>query len=221
MVGCLLALSARTGRLIDFKTALEFPLCSVDLNLANPDHSRRCTQKSRLTEILVKNSTLLDTTELPSKSEVVAYLVDLMALVRTQTQIPSTYEELTFQLLRSLPSGYQRIHIVADTYRNNSIKDPERLKRGYADKVIIRSAKSKIPRNFKNFLQNGENKSSLSFPLFWKERKEDALSLLKCKEMYFSTDGACHKTTEHETVLINELSSNQEEANCAYIHNMH
>ena len=42
------------------------------------------------------------------------------------------------------------------------------------------------------------------------ERKEDALSLLKCKEMYFSTNGACHKTTEHETVLINELSSDQE-----------
>ena len=81
-----------------------------------------------------------------------------MALVRTQTQISSTYEELTFQLLRSLPSGYQRIDIIADTYRSNSIKDPERLKRGCADKVVIRSAKSKIPRNFNDFLQNGEKK---------------------------------------------------------------
>ena len=44
------------------------------------------------------------------------------------------------------------------------------------------------------------------------ERKEDALLLLKCKEIYFSTDGACHKITENKTVLINELSSNQEEA---------
>ena len=40
VVGCLLALSARTGQLIDFKTPLEFPLYSVDLNLANPDGSR-------------------------------------------------------------------------------------------------------------------------------------------------------------------------------------
>ena len=137
-----------------------------------------------------------------------------MALVRTQTQIPSTYEELTFRLLRSLPSGYQRIHIIADTYRSNSIKDPERLKRGCADKVIIHSAKSKIPRNFNDFLQNGENKSRLIEIILSVilERKEDALSLLKCKEMYFSTDGACHKTTEHETVFISELSSNQEEA---------
>ena len=37
--------------------------------------------------------------------------------------------------------------------------------------------------------------------------------------MYFSTDGACHKVTENKTVLINELSSNQEEADtklCLY-----
>ena len=44
-----------------------------------------------------------------------------MALVRTITNIPGTYEELTFQLIRLLSTGYKRVDIVADTYREVSI----------------------------------------------------------------------------------------------------
>ena len=51
IIGNLLALSVKTGQLIDFNKALEFPLCTIDLNLSNPDGSRRSTQKIKLTEI--------------------------------------------------------------------------------------------------------------------------------------------------------------------------
>ena len=157
IIGNLLALSAKTGQLIDFNKALEFPLCPVDLNLSNPDGSRS-TQKSKLPEIIIRESTLMDNAEFPQKSEVIAYVVDLMALVRTITNIPGTYEELTFQLIRLLPTGYKRVDIVADTYREVSIKDPERRKRGCADKVLIRSAKSKVPRNFNEFCRTEKTK---------------------------------------------------------------
>ena len=214
IIGNLLALSAKTGQLIDFNKALEFPLCPVDLNLSNPDGSRRSTQKSKLTEIIIRESTLMDNAEFPQKSEVIAYVVDLMALVRTITNIPGTYEELTFQLIRLLPMGYKRVDIVADTYREVSIKDPERRKRGCADKVLIRSAKSKVPRNFNEFLQHGENKTRLIDLILTVilERKLEVLSSLNSEEIYFSTDGQCHKINRDDVINVPELSSDQEEA---------
>ena len=219
VIGNLLALSAKTGQLIDFNKALEFPLCPVDLNLFNPDGSRRSTQKSKLTEIIIRDSTLMDSTEFPQKSEVIAYVVDLMALVRTITNIPGTYEELTFQLIRLLPMGYKRVDIVADTYREVSIKDPERRKRGCADKVLIQSAKSKVPRNFSEFLQNGENKTRLIDLILTiiLERKLEVLFSLNSKEIYFSTDDRCHKINRDDVINVPELSSNQEEADTKHV----
>ena len=152
----------------------------------------------------------MDNAEFPQKSEVIAYVVDLMALVRTITNIPGTYEELTFQLIRLLPTGYKRVGIVADTYREVSIKDPERHKRGCADKVLIRSAKSKVPRNFNEFLQNGENKTRLIDLILTVilERKLEVLSSLNSEEIYFSTDGQCHKINRDDVINVPELSSN-------------
>ena len=48
---------------------------------------------------------------------------------------------------------------MADAYREQSLKNPERIKRGTSSRVMMRSALSKMPRNFKDFLKNGENKS--------------------------------------------------------------
>ena len=56
----------------------------------------------------------------------IAYLVDLIALIRTQTRTPATYEELALPLFMAIPPGYKRIDTVAYTYRDASIKDPER-----------------------------------------------------------------------------------------------
>ena len=129
----------------------------------------------------------MDNAEFPQKSEVIEYVVDLMVLMRTITNIPGTHEELTLQLIRLLPTGYKRVDIVADTYREVSIKDPERRKRGCADKVLIQSAKSKVPRNFNEFLQNGENKTRLIDLILTVilERKLEVLSSLNSEDIYF------------------------------------
>ena len=103
---------------------------------------------------------------------------------------------------------------MADTCREISIKDPERHKRGCADKVLIRSAKSKVPRSFNEFLQNGENKTRLIDLILTVilERKLEVLSSLNSEEIYFSTDGQCHKINRDDVINVPELSSNQEEA---------
>ena len=157
----LLALSARSERLIDFQKALSYPLCSVPLSLANPDGSRRTTQKSKLSDVIYENSVVLECGDLPPKTSVIAYLVDLMALIRTQTKTPATYEELALKLFMAIPPGYKRIDIVADTYRHTSIKDPECSKRGCSEAIIVRSGKSKIPQNFTKFCRMMRTKPAL------------------------------------------------------------
>ena len=54
------------------------------------------------------------------------YIVDLMALLRSVVQIPENYEEITWKLFSSFPKGFQRVDLVADTYKNVSIKAGER-----------------------------------------------------------------------------------------------
>ena len=73
--------------------------------------------------------------------------------------IPDTYEEFNWQLLKMLPKKFDRVDIVADTYREKSIKCGEITKRGSSSKVIIGSCKSKVPRDFASFMKNGENKT--------------------------------------------------------------
>ena len=84
-----------------------------------------------------------------------------MAALRSMMQIPENYEELAWKLLSSFPKGFQKEDIVADTYRNVSIKSEERESCGLIDKVIIKSTKSKVPKDFQAFLRNGENKNRL------------------------------------------------------------
>ena len=88
-----------------------------------------------------------------------------------------------------IPKGYERIDIVADTYREQSLKNPARLKRGTSSRVMVQSALSKMPRNFKDFLKNGENKSRLIELIqdVLIENKEEILGMLKCQEIMFSS----------------------------------
>ena len=56
-----------------------------------------------------------------------------------------------------LSKGYLRDHFFADCYLENSIKAAEKAKRDSATKMIIKSRKSKVPRDFSNFLSNGDS----------------------------------------------------------------
>ena len=84
-----------------------------------------------------------------------------MALVRTITQVPDTFEDLAMTLNSFPPKGFKRIDLVADSYLQNSIKDAERANRGQSSRIILKSALSKIPREFSKFLSNGENKTRM------------------------------------------------------------
>ena len=213
IISTLLAISAKT--VIDFNMALEYPLSPVPLNIANADGSRRITVKSKLNEIIMKKSILIDhETEMPTRNDVSAYIVDLMALVRTQRITTLTYEDLALQLIGAIPKGYKRVDIVADTYRSKSIKDPERFKCGCTDRVIVNSMVSHLPRNFNDFLKNGDNKTCLIELILdvLVQRRNEVLEILKTDELYYSKDNKCYLITNQGIVTVEDLSSNQEEA---------
>ena len=217
ILASLLSLSAKTGQVIDFEKALKYPLSSVPLSLANPDGARRTTAKSKLQGIILdhcSNPVGHPIETLPDKRNVSAFLIDMMAVIRTLTEIPENYEDLTWKFMKALPRNYCRVDIVADMYQEMSIKSAERKKRGCSEKIIIQSAKSKIPRSFNEFLKNGENKRrmiSLMVNVLVENRLR-AIEMLQCTKIFISTENSCMKLTEFEAIEEDELASNQEEA---------
>ena len=137
-----------------------------------------------------------------------------MAMVRSLPGLYNTYHDLAFKLFDMLPKGYERIDIIADTYQKNSLKDPERNKRGTSAKVMVQSAQSKIPRNFSEFLKNGENETRLTELIkdVLIANKEDVLRNLSCQSIFFSMDKICYHITASTVEIDDESSSNQEEA---------
>ena len=209
----LLALSAKHNKVIDFEAALTYPLSPVPLSLSHPDGTRRKTMKSSLMSVI--NSYYDTNLDLPlPPKQTSMYIVDLMALIRTVSPIPETYSHLVHNLIEGLPKNYKPIDIVADTYRENSLKNNERNLRGISDKVMISSSSSKIPRNFTDFLKNGDNKTRL-IELIKDElvkNSKEILSKLSCEIIYFSMDNICVKISECSSCEVSELASNLKEA---------
>ena len=209
----LLALSAKHNKVIDFEVVLTYPLSPVPLSLSHPDGARRKTMKSSLMTVI--NSYYDTDLDLPlPPRQTSTYIVDLMALIRTVSPIPETYSHLVHSLIERLPKIYKRIDIVADTYRENSLKNNKRNLRGISGKVMISSSSSKIPISFTDFLKNGNNKTRL-IELIKDElvkNSKEILSKLSCEIIYFSMDNICVEISEPSSCEVSELASNQEEA---------
>ena len=223
ILGLLVRLSLSSGQAVDFEKALQYPLSPIPLSLATPDGERCETVKSKLLEIILSASqsppkcpkSIIRIDQLKPS----ALIIDLIAAIRTMTELPETYYEFTWKLLGSLPKGYKRVDLVADTYREVSIKNGERQKRGTSVRLIISSAHSKLPHNFTNFLKNGENKTRL-IELICQvitQNPDQALRLLKCNQIYFSKESHCILLDEEGPRDVEHLKSNQEEADTKVI----
>ena len=221
MLGSLLAFSVKSGKAIDMEKALEFPLSAISLSISNADGSRRQTSKSKLMQVL---NSLMATTSFannckPPSSGVGAYVVDFIALIRTMIEIPSTFEGLAWKIIKCIPSGYPRVDLVADTYRQMSMKNAERDNRGSSSQIIIKSIQSKVPRDFKNFLSNGENKTRMITLLFdyFASNRVKVLNTLRASKLVLSKDTDTTCITLSSVYVDDELTSNQEEADTKII----
>ena len=133
-----------TAKAIIFVNARKYPLSPIPLSIRNADGTKRKTNKSTLQKIILKHSSNNVVPEIIRENT--AYIVDLMATIRTMTEIPETFEGLAWQLIKLLPSCYKRVDIVADTYQENSIKSMERKDRGDASKILVKSVENSTGR---------------------------------------------------------------------------
>ena len=144
-----MAFSLKHEKVIEMENALKYPLGPIPLSIANADGTARVTKKSALAKIILAHLNPSTETATTNKG---TFIVDFIAQIRTMKNIPDTYEELTLSFIKSLPRDYQRIDVVADTYLENYIKRSTRSKRGWTERIIITSCKSKILRDFHKFL---------------------------------------------------------------------
>ena len=186
VLGKLLTLSANAQQLIDFEAALSFPPYHVSLSLAYPDRTKRSTQKSKLLEIVLEGSS--DPVDTHQQREVSTLIIDMIAYYRVMsTDLQQTFEEWILRFLQTIQKGYKRIDIVADIYKDFSIKSGERLKRGSTAKLLIKSVQCKIPRNVNKFFSNNDNKSRLIDLTFdyIKTHPMKCFTILKCDTIYY------------------------------------
>ena len=222
IIGKLLSISARHQKPINFENAFQYPLYPVPLNLAYPDGSKRETQKSKLLEAILPS--IPEYQNLDLDRENTAFVIDLIAQIRSCTTSSSgTFKTFINDLLLSIPKGFKQVDMIADTYRIVSIKNQERIQRGQGSKIIIGSIHSKLPRDMKKFMENGENKTALIEMLFKYiiENKDSVLQMLQTQKMVLSGDDWCFTVTTVDA-FANDLQSNQEEADTKVIlHTMH
>jgi hypothetical protein len=79
---------------------------------------------------------------------------------------------------------------------------------------MVKSPKTRLPRDISKFYSNGENKTQLINLTFEyvKQNRSKCLSTLKSEVIYLSKDSFCEKVTEEEVSIYDTLASDQEEA---------
>ena len=149
-----------------------------------------------------------------------AYVIDMIAQITCCiASAPQTFEDLATKFLQSLRKGYARYNIVADTYRESSIKSAERRKRGISAKKLIGTIKSRLSRDMNKFMLNNDNKTSF-IELVFKfiiDEKNRSLCTLDTEKIILSGDDECITVTYDSTEENVDLKSNQEEADTKVI----
>ena len=192
--------------------------------LAHPDGSMRKTSKRKLVECIIPNNNMQNE-EIIDK-HMSAYVLDMMAQIRSCiNNVPETFEQFIEIFLSSIPKNFRRVDLVADTYRDISIKSEERENRNSSSKIIIGSIKSKIPKDVEKFLSNNENKTQLIQLIFRYIQQNFSAVLVKLATeiIFLSRDNECFRITSRSCVTSRScdsypaLVSNQEEADTKVI----
>ena len=219
-------------RKVDLQELLSYSLGPVPLALYTPLGCLVKTNKAKMLHSL-ESQPEKAIVEIPRGG---IYVVDAMATIQKVDvkKLPGerTFLKLAHVLLRRLVSlargnGLNEIHFVADTYRDQSIKNAERAKRAVGGLQVIRVYGQAIPLQWKKFLSCGKNKEALLQYLYdtWKTVKMCDVNGVKvyyahgskCDIFYAIPDNTADQNVEvHE---VQELNSTQEEADTRlYLH---
>lgn len=151
----------------------------------------------------------------PSVAGKTIYIEDGNAHFHTLKDIKPTFDLISLQILDRL-SNKSDIIFSTDSYRTQSIKSQERLRRGKSERFVVEGFNQRKPADFRMFLQNDENKMQFINMLERVWGSPCAASRLNGKNLLLVNDGrVVHmKSEDGETVTVEEvyeLRSNQEE----------
>jgi len=199
------------NRKLHIRDVLTHPLGPLPWALANGDGTLRKTNKAALARELEKSVSAAEV--IPESS---ATVIDGMSLVQKLKGNDKTYAELAETALSHVLHGgakSSRIDVVFDVYKETSIKDAERVKRGADTGIQFKNIASghKI-QQWRKLLSSPSNKTSLTKFLGedWKGPKQR--QKLKDKVLYVTCEQFCFKITQEQWDEAKELESSQEEA---------
>ncbi|XP_073234151.1 uncharacterized protein [Porites lutea] len=148
------------SRNLQMQDVLKHPLGLLPASLAYNNGFPRKTNTAQLGKELEK--LIQPTVEVTRPS---AYLIDGMALVQKLEVDYLTFGEIADNILSRVlrePEGSDRVDVVFDVYRDISMKSAERELKGESDAITFKNlAAGQKVKQFKNFLRNGNNKTSL------------------------------------------------------------
>ena len=202
---------------ISLERVLNFPLGPVPWALATSDGTPVKTDKAKLMHHLEGE---LHIAQRP-KNDSVNYIADGNAILQSQVALPSTFGEFASNIFDQLPN-VPRVDFVTDSYLPMSIKSIERDRRGKSKAHLLKGPLTKIPRDWKSFLSNEENKQSLIKFLLAEWKKVQYAPQLKDRLVVYVCESKCYSLTSEngEEVTcreIEELNSDQEEADTKII----
>ena len=98
-------------------------------------------------------------------------------------------------------------------------KSAERANRGQSSRIILKSALSKIPREFSKFLSNGENKTRMIELIVEtvQRKKANVLNNVRTTKTIFSREDHYHSISLSSNDTFGNLLSNDEEADTKII----
>lgn len=199
------------NRKLDMQKVLCHPLGPLPWSLANGDGTLKKTNKSILATNLESK---VSSTETISGSS--AALLDAMAVIQKLRGENHTFEELSdaiFSQMLHAAQNCDRIDVVFDVYRNESIKSAERLSRGSKEGIVFNQIRPghKI-KNWRRLLSCSESKNNLTQFLAesWKEKKRR--HKLSGKTMFVTCGSQCIRLTCDGWQVIEDLECTHEEA---------
>lgn len=200
------------SRKLPMRDVLAHPLGPLPWAIANGDGSIRKTNKAALARHLEKSVSPAEVIPEPSTT-----IIDGMSLVQKLKGNDKTFAELAESALNTvLREGAMshRIDVVFDVYKETSIKDAERVKRG-ADMTGIQFRNITPGHNiqqWRNILCSSANKACLIKFLVeeWKSPKHK--EKLHNKVLYVTCENDCFRIDKDHWEEFSDLKSSQEEA---------
>jgi len=198
---------------ISLERLFEYPLGPIPWALATADGALMKTNKAQLMHC-IEDLTVKDATTMPENA---VHIVDGNALLQGLVHVLETFEDLASAVFNTLPK-VATVHFVTD----NSVKELERLRRGSSQTYLIGGRKTRLPRDFKSFMHNAENKRQLTKFILSEWQSDRYAARIHQRTVFFvcEKECLCLQSEDGRTVTTSpalDLVSDHEEADTRII----